>query len=266
MSSNSQLEPSTLWGPIRSTLANKFSFSDIKVVVGYAGIDMAQLAGLEQRSTRGATKGQLLSEIDRAVGAMGDDDLSRFAAICCEEMLRLNEGAAVELDRVLSRVGWSFTNGTLVQNEIFSIEDLIPLAELSHQDLLKSASRLRDGDLSGALSAACGALDAATSDIYKRYGLGNEQHSSFQERIKRCMTALEIEEKFAVELEDIGWSPADIGPLTSNLTGSLNQAAYVMQNLRSRMGDVHGTKPVVAAVVYDAIKWSSLLLRFLSIP
>lgn len=266
MNSNSQSEAITLWGPIRSTLSNAFSFSDIKVIVGYAGLDMVKLAGLEQRPTGGATKGQLLSEIDRAVGAMDVDALSRFAAICCEEMLRLRGGTAGELDRVLSRVGWSFTNGTLVQNEIFSIEDLIPLTELSHQDLLKAASRLRDGDLSGALTAACGALDTATRDIYQRYGLGNEQHSSFQERIKRCMTALEIEEKFAAELKEIGWSPADIGPLTKNLTGSLNQAAYVMQNLRSGMGDVHGTKTVVSAVVYDAIKWSSLLLRILSIP
>lgn len=266
MNSRSQLEPSTLWGPIRSTLANEFSFSDIKVVVGYAGIDMAQLAGLEQRSSRGATKGQLLSEIDRNVGAMSDDALSRFAAICCEEMLRRKADTSDELDRVLSRVGWTFTNGTLVKNEVFSVADLIPLRESAHQELLKAARRLQDGDLSGALSAACGALDAATSEIYQRYGLGNEQHSSFQERIKRCMTALDVEEKFAAELEDIGWSPADIGPLTSNLMGSLNQATYVMQKLRSRMGDVHGTKPVVAAVVYDAIKWSSLLLRFLSIP
>lgn len=266
MNSNSQSEAITLWGPIRSTLSNAFSFSDIKVIVGYAGLDMVKLAGLEQRPTGGATKGQLLSEIDRAVGAMDVDALSRFAAICCEEMLRLREGTAVELDRVLSRVGWSFTNGTLVKNEIFSIEDLIPLEELSHQELLKAASRLRDGDLSGALSAACGALDVATRDIYQRYELGNEHDSSFQQRIRRCITVLKVEDRFREELLDIGWSPADIGPLTSNLTGSLNQAAYVMQNLRSRMGDVHGTKPVIAAVVYDAIKWSSLLLRFLSIP
>ena len=65
------------------------------------------------------------------------------------------------------------------------------------------------------------------------------------------------------ELRDIGWDEPDINPLSSNLDGSLNQAAFVMQKLRSNMGDVHGTKPVVSALVYDSIKWSLLLLRIL---
>lgn len=50
----------------------------------------------------------------------------------------------------------------------------------------------------------------------------------------------------------------------ANLDGSLNQAAYIMQKLRADMGDVHGTKPVIAALIYDSIKWSSLLLRMLA--
>lgn len=45
------------WGPIRSTLF-KFSFGDIKDIVGYSGIDMTQLAGLEQKQSGGATKSQ----------------------------------------------------------------------------------------------------------------------------------------------------------------------------------------------------------------
>jgi hypothetical protein len=31
------------------------------------------------------------------------------------------------------------------------------------------------------------------------------------------------------------------------------------------MGDVHGTKPVITALVYDSLKWSSLILRILSL-
>jgi len=48
-----------------------------------------------------------------------------------------------------------------------------------------------------------------------------------------------------------------------NLRGALNQGAYVLQKLRSDMGDVHGSKPVVEGLVYDSIKWASLIVRLL---
>jgi hypothetical protein len=60
------------WGPIRSTLTEKFSFSDIKQLVGYGSLDMSRLAHLEQKQQNGASKSQLLSEVDRQVGAMDE--------------------------------------------------------------------------------------------------------------------------------------------------------------------------------------------------
>jgi hypothetical protein len=75
---------------------------------------------------------------------------------------------------------------------------------------------------------------------------------------------LNIQSKLDGELDTLGWDKAKIALLKNNLIGSLNQAAYVMQTLRSHMGDVHGTKPVLVALVYDSLKWSALLLRFLS--
>ncbi|POG10495.1 hypothetical protein BGP84_12445 [Pseudomonas putida] len=57
------------WSPVRSTLVEKFSFGDIKQIVGYGNLDMSRLAHLEQRQQNGATKSQLLSEIDKQVGS-----------------------------------------------------------------------------------------------------------------------------------------------------------------------------------------------------
>ena len=76
------------WGPIRSTLTESFSFGDIKQIVGYANIDMSQLANLEQKSQGGASKSQLLSAIDAQVGVLSEDAVGDVASICCEEMLR----------------------------------------------------------------------------------------------------------------------------------------------------------------------------------
>ncbi|NSX02718.1 hypothetical protein [Cupriavidus gilardii] len=56
------------------------------------------------------------------------------------------------------------------------------------------------------------------------------------------------------ELAEIGWSESAYKPLAANIEGSLNQAAFVVQKLRSDMGNVHSTKPVISALIYDSIK------------
>ena len=147
--------------------------------------------------------------------------------------------------------------------EIFDISELKEIPDQAHEDIQKAASRLRDGDLSGSLSASCGALDSVTGEIYQEYDLGDHQKASFQERIKKSLNAINANNNLKQELREIGWSESDISPLSNNLDGSLNQAAFIMQKLRSGMGDVHGTKPVVSALVYDSIKWSLLILRIL---
>ncbi|AVD64566.1 hypothetical protein ACJ8LH_13035 [Serratia sp. CY49633] len=253
------------WGPIRSTLTDKFSFGDIKQIVGYGDLDMSSLANLEQKPQNGASKSQLLSEIDKQVALMDDKRRNAFVSICCEEMMRRKPETIAEIDRVLSRIGWKFSGTSLIPIEIFDIAELAEIPEAAHADIQKAACRLRDGDLSGALSAACGALDAVTNDIYKRYGLGDVGKASFQERVKKSIDALQVKDRLIGELAEIGWTEPDYKLLSANIDGSLNQAAFVMQKLRSDMGDVHGTKPVISALVYDSIKWSSLLLRILVI-
>lgn len=251
------------WGPIRSSLTANFSFGSIKEIVGYADIDMSKLSHLEQKSQGFATKSQLLSAIDAQIGNMEENSSGVVASIVCEEMLRRNPDLISELERVLSRVGWKFSGTVLLPIEIFDVSELKEIPEIAHQDIQKAASRLRDGDLSGSLSASCGALDAVTGSIYQEFGLGDPNKSSFQERIKKSINAIGAKDRLQNELRDIGWGDSDINPLSSNLDGSLNQAAFVMQKLRSNMGDVHGSKPVVSALIYDSIKWSLLLLRVL---
>jgi len=252
------------WGPIRSSLTANFSFGSIKEIVGYAGIDMSKLSHLEQKSQGGATKSQLLSAIDSQVGSIDEKNVGKIATIVCEEMLKRNPSLLEKLDHVLSRVGWKFSGTDLLPIEIFDMSELNEIPEKAYKDIQKAASRLRDGDLSGSLSASCGALDAVTASIYEEFILGDPNKSSFQERIKKSMNAIDAKNNLQKELRDIGWDNSDIKPLSNNLDGSLNQAAFIMQKLRSNMGDVHGTKPVLSALIYDSLKWSLLLLRMLT--
>ena len=57
------------WGALRVTLGDTFSFNSIKDVLALAGIDVTRLAHLEQISGGGgATKGQLITALDREIG------------------------------------------------------------------------------------------------------------------------------------------------------------------------------------------------------
>ena len=65
------------------------------------------------------------------------------------------------------------------------------------------------------------------------------------------------------ELIGLGWVEADVLKLVKNLQGALHQGAYVMQTLRSRMSDVHGSKRVINSLVFNSLKWAVLIVRML---
>jgi hypothetical protein len=52
--------------------------------------------------------------------------------------------------------------------------------------------------------------------------------------------------------------------LRENLKGSLNQMAFVMQKLRAKMSDVHGTKEVLKPLVLDSLKYAQILIRMMT--
>ena len=73
---------------------------------------------------------------------------------------------------------------------------------------------MRDGDYSGAISSACGAIDAVTAEIYTQKGWGKPGKASFQERVVNCLNELNVYTKLVHELKDLGWEPSNSKPLT----------------------------------------------------
>lgn len=247
------------WPAIRACL-QEFSFYDIKGLAGLAGLDVTVVAHLVQQPKDGATKGQLMSAIDGAFGKMSSSAQTRFLTILIEEILRNRPASQERLSEYLSRLGWSFTNQLLVPLNLLNPQDLVDMPEESHRDLLKAAGRFRDGDLSGAISGACGAVDSATALVYQQKSLGDPTKVSFQERCKRAAQAKGVLTELDQQLQSLGWEQVDINPFRKNLEGALNQGAYVMQTLRSGMGDVHGSKPILRSLVFDCLRWAELIV------
>ena len=251
------------WNALRATLEKDFTFYGIKEIVGLAGFDLAFIAHLEQRAGGGASKGQLMTGIDRGLNALDEESLKRFIGVVAEEVLTRKPDSRQSLEANLSRLGFSLSGNAVIPNEILDVSTLAELPPESQADLTKAAQRLRDGDLSGAISSACGAVDAATLAIYTSAKLGDPTRVSFQDRCKRALNAKGVIPEMEQELRELGWNQVDITPFRKNFESALNQGAYVIQTLRSRMGDVHGTKPILKPLVFDCLKWAELMLRAL---
>jgi hypothetical protein len=201
--------------------------------------------------------------VDRGLRTLDEESFKRFIAVVAEEVLTRRPDSRESLDDNLSRLGWTLSRNAVIPIKIFDTSVLPDLPSESQQDLSKAVQRLRDGDLSGAISSACGALDAATSAIYSSASLGDPTKASFQERCKRSLEARGVIPKMEQELCELGWDQQEIKLFRENFKGAMNQGAYIMQTLRSKMGDVHGTKPIVKPLVFDCLKWAELLLRAL---
>ncbi len=257
------LNVNSAWSAVSAVLKNTFSFYDIKEIVGLAGFDSTKISHLVQRSGSSVSKGQLITVIEQHLSEFSISDKRHFLNIVVEEMLARNNIIEEQLEKYLSRLGWQVIGSSVIPIEILDRKELEELDESCKQDLIKAAMRFRDGDLSGALSSACGAVDSITNKIYNEKQLGDAGKASFQERCKVTLNAVGIFKNVENDLKDISWVDSGIVPFNKNFEGALNQAAYVMQSLRANMSDVHGTKPVLKSLVFDSIKWAQIIIRLL---
>ena len=251
------------WGVIRGVLKD-LSFDTIKDIAGRSGLDITLLSNLQQ--AQGSTKDQLLSELDCQIRELKLDDevnLSNYLKIIAENIVKEKPALENILEKDLEKLGWQFIGGDLVPIDLLNNNELKDLPESAHKDLGRAADRLWIGDLDGAITSACGALDNAMETIIEEEGITINKTDGFQNKYKKVLKSKGTMEKLKNDLTDLGWQENDASQLVKNLKGSLNQGAYVMQSLRNKMGDTHGTKDVLKPIAYDSIKWAALMLRML---
>ena len=264
------------WASVAPIL-RKFRFYDIRDIVGLAGFDMQILKdlGIDNNDWGKQNPSLLVSEIGDHFLDFTNEKKHRFLNIVIEEILSGKydygygddryENLEEKLQSYLSRLGWQLIDNKVLPIEILDLSDLNELDPVAREDLVKAATKFRDGDLSGAISSACAAVDSVTARAYRDKNLGDVNKSkSFQERCNKSLKAIGVFEAIDQQLSEIEWKESNISQFKDNLKQSLSQAAYVMQTLRSDMSDVHGTKPVIKPLVFDSIKWSQIIVRLLS--
>ena len=155
--------------------------------------------------------------------------------------------------------GYEYVDGTYVPVALLDQREARYLPLSSATELAKAMKRLVDGDETGAITAACGAVDTLMQELYKTHGLGEPAHVAFAAKINTAAQQLGIFKEMKAEFTDLGMSISDAETIVVEMKKATNHAAQMLQALRRTMGDVHGSKPALRRTAYDAVKWASAI-------
>ena len=165
-----------------------------------------------------------------------------------------------ECVRVLfSQHGYEYVDGTYVPVALLDRREALYLPPSSAIELTKAMKRLVDEDETGAVTAACGAVDTLMQALYKTYDLGEPGKFSFATKVNTAAQELGIFEEMKCAFIDLGMTDTDADTIVAETRKATNHAAQMLQALRRTMGDVHGSKPALRHIAYDAVKWASAI-------
>ncbi len=249
------------WGPISSLLFDLESDS-VQRIIERAGLALDWSLTEREEFSHKTRNRAYRGKVSRALTELSPEDQRVFILNVAIELPSLNALLREQLRVILQRIGWDFIEDRLIQIDILSSFDISNLPGAAVEDLSRAAERLTH-DLSGAISAACGAVESICATIYTEHSLGDISEASFQEKVNKSLLATGTLERLKENLLQIGWEASDADRFQQNLKGAINHAAYVMQSLRSRMGDVHGSQPALATIAFDSIKWAMIISSLL---
>lgn len=246
------------WGPLQALLEEVGEGDSVRAILAEAGLPPTRpLTANEAYSHRTRVRAYL----EMATASYpGLDDAARRVLVTNVARALVGRIPRFEarLDEILRRIGWRYLNGSLILVGIVDEQDLAQVPARARADLLKAAERITT-DPSGAITAASGAIDALTEDIYRQHSLGNAGEASFQERVNQSLKAIGAFQRYTDELVGLGWDTQRAEKLVHNLRGSISQAAFVIQTLRANMGDAHGSKPTIERLVFQSVRWMVII-------
>ena len=248
-----------VWGSIRGILRNQFSFAQIKDIVGAAGLPVHEIAHVQQKFHGGASKGQLMDNIDGLVAELDEDSRDRFVTACIEEIIEWKEYLTDELETVMNRVGWGLSKAGAYPLRLQVDLETRDLANNARDGIARCIRRYRDGDFAGAITSVCGVVDQLTEDVYESYSLGDHKTDSYQQRVVSAFCALE--EEFRRPLDESSLDAEKSNQMWHNYRGAVTQSAYILGAFRREYADVHGVEDAPPELVQHALDCAVFLVR-----
>ncbi|MBN8995224.1 MAG: hypothetical protein J0H94_08355 [Rhizobiales bacterium] len=195
-----------------------------------------------------------LAGVERAFYRLEPD--SRLAAL---SIFAAHFSKSEQVQNLFGLHGFEYVDGTFIPTALLDQREARYLPPSSASELAKAMKRLVDGDETGAITAACGAVDTLMQQLYVAHGLGDPSHAAFAAKVNTAAQRLRVFEEMESELGALGMNITDAESIGSEMRKGTNHAAQMLQTLRRTMGDVHGSKPALRRAAYDAIKWASAI-------
>jgi len=255
-------EINRLYGALRSRL-NGLSVQNIRNTAAAAGIDVTQIPSTSEARTGLGSRAEVMPVIDRLFRELSQEAKVTALRILAEELRRPGGEAEETVDEILGRHGFVFVNGRFVPVDLLDARERQFLPPSSSAELARAMSRLVDGDESGAITSACGAVDKVTKEIYRSLGIGDPRRVAYQAKVNTVIKHLLIFDNMCSDLIDAGLSEDDANTVVDNIRSATNGAAQALQVLRRTMGDVHGSELALRKTAYDCIKWSAAICGLL---
>ena len=255
-------EITRLYGALRSEL-NKLSVQDIRNTVAAAGVDVSQITAKSEARSGSGSRAEVMPAVDRLFGELSHQAKLTALQVLAERLVSKNADLGASVQEILGRHGYQFISGSFVPVGLLDTRESGFLPQMAASELARATARLVDGDESGAITAACGAVDLATQAIYSTHNLGDPGIVSFQAKVNTVLKTLNVFEEMHAEFLALGMSLKDADKLVKHFRSATNYAAQSLQVLRRTMGDVHGSRPALRRTAYDAIKWASAICGLL---
>lgn len=240
----------------------KQSIPSIRRIAGAAGMDASKIPSRSEEQGGQGRRAEVVPALQKLFAELPPERQERALAIMAGQLVQANDRSAEELRALLRQHGYQFHGGALLKIGVLDPREAEHLPESAEAELAKAIARLADNDESGAITAACGAVDATTTALYQKHNLGDPS-ASFQAKVNTAINKLGIISKLKKELTEIGIKAHDAEEIARNIHEATKHAAEALQAIRRTNGDVHGTKPTYTRIVYDSIKWSSAICGLL---
>ena len=251
-----------LYGALRSEL-NNLSVQSIRNTVAAAGFDVSKISAKSEARSGLGSRAEVMPAVDRLFGQMPLDAQETALRIIAERLIGASEELSKSVQEILSRHGYQYIAGNFVPVEFLDLREARFLPASASSELSRATARLMDGDDSGAITSACGAIDLVTQQVYAKHDMGEPGRVAFQAKVNTALKTLCVFEDMERDFTSLGMKSEDASSIINDLRQATNHATQALQVLRRAMGDTHGSKPALRSTAYDAIKWSSAICGLL---
>lgn len=258
---------SDIYGAVRSELYDKVSVQGTRNIAAAAGFEVARIPARSEERNGSGSRAELFPAMDRLFGGMPYDAKITALCIMAERLIKETAkrpggaeektiDAAADLQGILGRHGYQFLDGTFVPVDVLDKREAQYLPSSAASEIARATTRLVNGDYSGAITSACGAVDLTTQSVYQKLAIADPGSASFSEKVNTSMSRLRVFDELKADLIVSGMPDKDAQEIADNTRKATNHAAQALQVLRRSMGDAHGSRPAIRRVAYDSIKWA----------